>query len=647
MLPSFSTWWRALCVVLLSLATLAWPQAATASTSRPAVLVHQDDVATLHHGVATIALTLHVGGENDDGTTVNVALYGRLTARSQLTSIFDQQSSPTTALDATGPLALDCRSKGVASFRVGLGQNSLPSSNTNCTGMSAAALDLHCSANCDGVYPLKITVSTQERTTRIWTVVAVSSAPVPTPLHLVWLMRSSPLSEKNLQNEFQVLAALLQRQRIPVALSVSYVGANYLQWNTSAYAQGLRTSITKLLSTPNSSLVTSPPGNIDYAGLSANGLASEVAEQLKASSSIMDVKPSSFVALNGPTSLADLSALSAAGAKNVVIPEDDLRTPPSQTLTWGAPFRVSTASPTLLATTDQPLSALSMNTSLSPGLASALFMGTLAFLHFEAPYAANVRTVIVPSSLNVLRSSFVSDIEGALRTNPFVKAAGLSSVFSSSLVGTNGAPSVQTLSSSPSSSWSQNNYLNVLRLTYNTTSFSQATASPQPVDALLVARLSSEIVTNPAERQYLIDQAATVLSNQLTQFKVNEGSITLAGSGTSLPITLTSSANYAVTGVIKLVASHLHAPKKNLVISLSPPTKSLRVPANIIGGGSFTLQVLFTTPDGKLILAKGAIQVRNAPTSIVGYALSIGSLFVIALWWWRTHRRTSKGRHAK
>jgi len=513
--------------------------------------------------------------------------------------------------------------------------------------MGSAALDLHCSQNCDGVYPLKITVSTQERTTRIWTVVAVTSTPVLTPLHLVWLMRSSPLSEKNLQNEFRVLEALLQRQRIPVALSVSYLGANYLQWNTSVYAQGLRTSISKLLSTPNASLVTSPPGNIDYAGLSANGLSSEVVEQLKAGSSILDVKPTSFLALNGSTSLADLSALSAAGASDIVIPEDDLRTPPSQTLTWGAPFRVNSASRTLLATTDQPLSALSTTTSLSPGLASALFMGTLAFLHFEAPYASSVRTVIVPSSLNDLRSSFVSDIEGALRTNPFVKAVGLSSVFSSSLVGTNGAPSTQVLTTRPSSSWSNNNYTNLLRLIYNTTSFSQAAASQQPVDALLVARLSSEIVGSSSERQYLINQATNVLTNQLTQFKVNEGSITLAGSGTSLPITLTSSAAYAVTGVIKLVANHLHAPKKNLVISLSPPTKSLRVPANIIGGGSFTLQVLFTTPDGKLILAKGALQVRNAPTSIVGYALSIGSLFVIALWWWRTHRRTSKGRHAK
>jgi hypothetical protein len=186
-----------------------------------------------------------------------------------------------------------------------------------------------------------------------------------------------------------------------------------------------------------------------------------------------------------------------------------------------------------------------------------------------------------------------------------------------------------------------------LQLTYNTTSFSQAASATQPTDALLVARLSSEIMGSSAQRQYLINQATNVLTAQLAKFKVNEGSITLAGSGTSLPITLTSSATYSVTGVIKLVSSHLHAGKKNLVISLSPPTKSLRVPANVTGSGSFTLQVLFTTPDGKLIIAKGALQVRNAPTSIVGYALSIGSLFVIALWWWRTHRRSSKGRHAR
>jgi hypothetical protein len=409
----------------------------------------------------------------------------------------------------------------------------------------------------------------------------------------------------------------------------------------------LRIAIEKLLSTPSTSLVASPPGDIDYAGLNANGLSSEVAQQVDASAVVMGVKPSPFVALSAKTSLADLSALSGAGVRDVVIPENDLRTPPSQTLTWGAPFRASSSSTTLLATTDQPLSSLTTNSSLSPGLASALFMGTLAFLHFEAPYASSVRTLIVPSSLNSLRSNFVSDIETSLRANPFVKAVGLSSVFSKSLVGTNSAPSVRALAASPNSSWSNTNYTNLLQLTYNTTSFSQAASATQPTDALLVARLSSEIMGSSAQRQYLINQATNVLTAQLAKFKVNEGSITLAGSGTSLPITLTSSATYSVTGVIKLVSSHLHAGKKNLVISLSPPTKSLRVPANVTGSGSFTLQVLFTTPDGKLIIAKGALQVRNAPTSIVGYALSIGSLFVIALWWWRTHRRSSKGRHAR
>ena len=68
-------------------------------------------------------------------------------------------------------------------------------------------------------------------------------------------------------------------------------------------------------------------------------------------------------------------------------------------------------------------------------------------------------------------------------------------------------------------------------------------------------------------------------------------------------------------------------------------TGLLRVLVTDPKGGNLTLQVIVTTPNGQVVLAHSAVQVRIAGTSVVGYVISIGSLAVLALWWIRTSRR--------
>jgi hypothetical protein len=122
----------------------------------------------------------------------------------------------------------------------------------------------------------------------------------------------------------------------------------------------------------------------------------------------------------------------------------------------------------------------------------------------------------------------------------------------------------------------------------------------------------------------------------------------LAGPGTALPITLFSKADYTVTAVVHLITDRLSFPKgSSVVTTLDSSTKSLRFPTADHRGSSLTLQVVMTTPNDKLVLARAAIQVRIAGTSVVGYLLSLGSIAVLAWWWWRTHRRREKGRHAR
>jgi hypothetical protein len=158
----------------------------------------------------------------------------------------------------------------------------------------------------------------------------------------------------------------------------------------------------------------------------------------------------------------------------------------------------------------------------------------------------------------------------------------------------------------------------------------------------------SEVVGSPVGRQRAISRALNALNSQLNQFSVNAGAITLTGPGTALPITVISRANYPVKVVVHLITSALSFPKgDNITTTLASPTTALRVPTSNHRGSSLTLQVVVTTPNGQVVLARSAIQVRIAGTSVVGYILTIGSLLVLAYWWIRTNRRRPKGRHVR
>ena len=179
-------------------------------------------------------------------------------------------------------------------------------------------------------------------------------------------------------------------------------------------------------------------------------------------------------------------------------------------------------------------------------------------------------------------------------------------------------------------------------------SFNQAIASTTVANTLSTAVAQAEITGSPQQRQDAVSAADTTLNNQLSNISVDPSAITLAGSGTSLPVTILSKSKYAVTAVVHLVTDRLRFPKGNSqVVTLDASTKSLQFSTSSPHGTDLTLQIVVTTPNDQLVLARTAIQVRIAGNSVVGYLLTFASLLVLAFWWIRTYRRTSKGRHAR
>jgi hypothetical protein len=179
-------------------------------------------------------------------------------------------------------------------------------------------------------------------------------------------------------------------------------------------------------------------------------------------------------------------------------------------------------------------------------------------------------------------------------------------------------------------------------------SYAPALRSTNIGNDLTVAMEASEITGSPSARQSAIDATTNALKGQLGNFSVDPSTITLAGSGTSIPITLTNHAPYTVMANVHLLTNQITFPKGNeLPVTLNTLTQSVRVATSSHTGSSLTLQVIVTTPNNRLVLARAAIQVRIAGTSIVGYFLTIASLLVLAYWWMRTYRKRPKGRHAR
>jgi hypothetical protein len=81
MFHRFSTWWRALSVVLLGLATVTWPSAAQARTTTTFKVSHQGAwVALSPSGRARLRVTLDLPTAHDKAVA-QISLYPRVVTR--------------------------------------------------------------------------------------------------------------------------------------------------------------------------------------------------------------------------------------------------------------------------------------------------------------------------------------------------------------------------------------------------------------------------------------------------------------------------------------------------------------------------------------------------------------------------------------
>jgi len=630
---------------------MAWPTAAHAATTPSFTLLHQDAVATVTaKGTAHFALTLSTSPATVT-SRARVTIYPRVIDRSQLAPIVAGTGTTQKSLGTTSTFTLKCATHGRYKFTVDLYSRRPGTARRSCA--PAPKLHFPCPArSCDGVYPIRIEVTTNGTTSSQWSLLAVQSTPVEQPLRVDLVETMDPSARVHAKRSIAVLDLLAHHPSSAISLSADYRTLDTVA-QPGAENTLFHSALRQAFVSPLHEAVDAPPANIDFGGLAVNGFVGEVRHQLTLSASLLkslagrDVD--SPVLLNGAPSLQSLRALRRAGVRDVILPEADLTVAPSSTLNWGAPFHVEGVGGLSVLSTDGPLSTLFADTSISAGRRAALTLGTLAFLHFEAPDAPAARTVVIVAPISQTSVAILKDVFNGFASNPFITLSTLTPSFDASLVATNGAPATRSmLNSHANTTWSSHNITSLSSLVVEVNSYAPALRSTNIGNDLTVAMEASEITGSPSARQSAIDAAANALKGQLGNFSVDPSTITLAGSGTSIPITLTNHAPYTVMAHVHLLTDQITFPKGNdLPVSLNTLTKSVRVATSSHTGSSLTLQVIVTTPNNRLVLARAAIQVRIAGTSIVGYFLTIASLLVLAYWWMRTYRKKPKGRHAR
>lgn len=627
----------------MSLATITWPHVSVAATTLDLVLNHQDTVATMNsNGIARfdVSFTSIRTGQS----TLQVVLYPPLVGTSQLIGVASGTGPGTPQLSTSNTIQLGCTKGGVTSVLLVLqsGQKSVGRGPCN-----AAPLDLHLNctkSSCDGVYPIQYVASQGQQQVSVWALATISNGKILHPVDVVPLLTMDAGAVSDSKRLESLLKVVATHPTSPITIATNYQALAGFSLSPRAVRTDFRLALDSLMHR----VVATPSTRIDFGQLSANGLDSQVQQQLNLTNEFLYAAANrnldAPLYLRGTTSVASLNALAKAGVRSAVIAETSLVTPPSQTYTWGSPFTL-VQTPTITAIpTFGPINQLMGLAGLSPAGRANAILALLSFLHFEAPNFPEERSVVVPINARHADSHFLNELMIGLAKNRVISATQLSTALSPARIGANGASPSQYVLDNPTTPWNQSSLAYLDQLISEVSSFNQSISYPW-LSLTLLERLENAEQSGPPEAlNSALSQVGVSLSHQFKLLSIDPSSITLTSRHTSIPITLLSKAHYPLTVQIQLAAGGLTFPKGSAqLVTIHSQTKSLRIPAVDTRGSSLTLRVNVLTKDGQFVIAHEVIQVRFAGASLAGYFLTFLSAFVLALWWsrttWRRHKQ--------
>ncbi|MGH8979483.1 MAG: DUF6049 family protein, partial [Acidimicrobiales bacterium] len=338
-----------------------------------------------------------------------------------------------------------------------------------------------------------------------------------------------------------------------------------------------------------------------------------------------------------------LGGLRRFGAGSVVVPDTDLSATPVTSGTWASTFRLQLGT---TATRSTSVPAAESDTWLDgqfdadpadPVLAASQMLADLAMVHFERPNTDAVRGLVaVPPEGWTADAAFDRVLLAGLNGAPLLEPVTLSTFLTN--VTPRGARSLATSERGPVLGHGTAVKMSAARV--RLTGFTSAIVGTPSVDTQLdELLLATETATLTARaRTEALGEFETVLGHQMAQITVNTDDFTLTARTGFIPVTIDSSAPYAVMGTVSVSGSKFEFPRRSSepTFTLDHPTSSWRVDVEARSSGDLPLHVTFTTPQGSLVIASSTLTVLSTSTTPVGVALTVAAVVILFAWWGRS-----------
>jgi hypothetical protein len=415
----------------------------------------------------------------------------------------------------------------------------------------------------------------------------------------------------------------------------------------------------------------------DVASLVASGLTGYLSEQLSTGSSVLasllGSAPSMATwAVSGRVSSTSLSALVAAGMRQLVLPESVLSPLPSafQRLTFAQPTKLAVAagqspaggpSPTTIGA-DGELSQR-ISAASAPGqavLVAYQVLAELAMIDLEAP-SDQRGVVLLPAPGTPVNAEFLSVLLAGLERNPLLSAVTLSEEFASVPLATvSGHVLVRHLANA-----SQPKLLAGAGGLFAAQSAVAEAGAVFGPGAAFVKDLSRELLVSSSsaftgrQRASVIRAVDRSAERELHEVHLPpQGSITLTSRHARLPLTLLSGSRLDAHVRLVLSSEELsfvdttfpagscvasNPGGETCTLALSRATTTFQVPVIVRTPGAFQLTLQVETPDGTVV-ARGADTIRSTAVSGVGLLLMVGAALFLAVWWARNARHGRRAR---
>jgi hypothetical protein len=678
--------WSPLLLAVLSLSALAAPQAAGAPAAPRAGAVHlapfvlDDQSEWVVAPKAPGSATFHIGitaRRAPSNATVQAILYPRLRTRYDFEHVV--RSGPRgTPVSSTSPVPLSSLlADPRAPAGVSLDLSVVPTASSG----QGERLGLGCapptgSGTCTGVYPVVVELQhasggVVDRFTTFLTYVAGKSSH---QLELAWVVPvTAPVSiSPNASSPANGIRALTPAQAsalegliaevraapsVPVTLDVSPETLQALKRaGPSGRAADSELSALSVSSAADQVLASSYVP-IDLGALEGAGEPTEVVAQMAAGATVLrhlrirTTGGSSPWVQSGPVGNDIAGGLSRIGAHELVLPSVDLAPTANATTsgTWASTFSLSlahggSAVSVQAAETDTWLDGQFADLHGDPALAATQLLADLAMIHFERPNTTAVRGMVALPPLRWLADGVFDRVlfEG-LSQNPVVLPVTLSTFFATvtadgtrHLLKTGGGPVLRhSLARS------------ISRARLRLSNFDDAVAHHPPVTAELDdLLLASEAENLTSGRQANgVSAFERVITKQLSLVTLaTPRTFTLTARTGWIPITVESRATYTVEGTLSVSGNKFTFPRNGArhFMRLDHATNSRRVYVLARTSGDLPLHVTFTSPNGRLVIARGLLTVRSTATSVVGIVLTAVALAILLTWWartWRSGRR--------